>query len=86
MCAPVSSRICRVLLVATRLQLWSTGWVKGATAFEGATFSGFAQVSHNRISLLFRQTQASEGIIDESESKLSLAHDGNADVLTLQQP
>jgi hypothetical protein len=45
------------------LQLWSTGCVKGATAFESATFSGFAHAPRNRIGLLFRQTQASEGII-----------------------
>jgi predicted Kef-type K+ transport protein len=38
-------------------------WVNGATAFESATFPGFAHAPRNRVGLLFRQTQASEGII-----------------------
>jgi hypothetical protein len=67
-------------------QLWRAGWVRGVTAFENASFSCFAHCSNNRIGLLFRQTHAAEGIIDESESKLPLAHDGNADILSLQQP
>jgi len=51
------------LFIAMSTQLWSTGWVNGATAFESATFPGFAHAPRNRVGLLFRQTQASEGII-----------------------
>jgi hypothetical protein len=62
-CSRVSRSIGRVLFIAMSPQLWSTGWLKGATAFESATFPGFAHPSRNRVGLLFRQTQASEGII-----------------------
>jgi hypothetical protein len=34
----VSRSIGLILFIAMGLQLWSTGWVKGATAFERATF------------------------------------------------